>query len=139
MTFRKATLSVICILGAVVSVAGCTSFIEDFNRGWAEEQERQKAAEKRRIEALADGIAARCKAYGFKKGTDGWAGCVEREAHRVAAEETAAQRRQEAADRAYWQDYDRRQREAFAPPRSKSSTTNCSGYGTAFSCRTTAD
>lgn len=125
----------VILIFSAAALTGCTSFMEGYNRGQAERQ----AATEQQAQAIIDGVERSCLNYGFKRGTDGFAGCKERGINNVVSKLEGQQAAQQAAaaraDQEYWRAY----RERMNPntPVVPSSKTNCSRSGNGdLSCTT---
>ncbi|HQU81339.1 MAG TPA: hypothetical protein PLU47_17955 [Azonexus sp.] len=118
---------------SATALTGCTSFMEGYNRGQAERQ----AATEQQAQAIIDGVERSCLNYGFKRGTDGFAGCKERGINNVVSKLEGQQAAQQAAaaraDQEYWRAY----RERMNPKMPTTTTTNCNPTGNGnYSCST---
>lgn len=128
----------ILMIGATAMLTGCAEFVDAYNKADAQNKVEQQASIDRQIKAINDGIENSCLSFGFKRGTDGFAGCKERGVKAKTAQMESELARQQAAqaraDREYWDAY----RARMSPRTPSSSNTDCSSTGNGnFSCTTT--
>jgi hypothetical protein len=125
----------IVLIVAAAALTGCAEFVDGMNKATAQQEAERNARVERDVQAIRDGIDRTCEKYGYKPGTDGFAGCRERGVNKAVSdmkrEQDQAQARarsQAAWQRSLWDD---------PAPRSKT-TTQCrpTGFGN-YDCTST--
>lgn len=117
---------------AFLLLSACATTPEERARRAAQEEARQRAqaeASARAAQALIDQRQDRCEAYGFTRGTESFASCIQTELHRE--EELARQDRAVRAART--QEYLGRLQEIVNPKRQVTQCVNNQGFVTCTS------